>query len=73
MEVTWKYDVKNVGGGDVFIPRRGKAAGGHVNLTGERDSDIYPVSRLVSPNKSDSPEEEVSELLLRFSSRDTSK
>lgn len=20
MEVTWKYDVKNTGGGDVFIP-----------------------------------------------------
>lgn len=51
MEVTWKYDVKNVGGGDVFIPYRGKAAGGHVNLTGERDSDIYPVLRLVSPNQ----------------------
>lgn len=51
MEVTWKYDVKSVGGkgergrGCVFIPATEKPPRGHVDLTGECDGDIYPASQ----------------------------
>lgn len=55
MEVTWKYDVKNVGGrrreaggrARIHPPTR-KSHDGHVDLTGECDSDIYPAPQLVS-------------------------
>lgn len=54
MEVTWKYDVKNVGGrrreagGARIHPPTRKSHDGHVDLTGECDSDIYPAPQLVS-------------------------
>lgn len=50
MEVTWKYDVKNVGGGEggVFIPAPRKSHDGHMDLTGERDGDIYLASQLAA-------------------------
>lgn len=47
MEVTWKYDVKSVGGGAYSSPPQ-KSHGGHVDLTGEREGDIYPASQLVT-------------------------
>jgi hypothetical protein len=48
MEVTWKYDVKNVGGDAYSSPALRENRGDHVDLTGERNGDIYPASQLVS-------------------------